>query len=216
MGDSRRGSSGLRRGLSPEEVSARAIRQAIQPWRITPTNHQPSLFLSDATTARNLDRLRELGITHVVNAAAGQSCPNADVDYESASIRVMRLNAEDEEGYPMLERHLEPTQSFIAQAALENKDARILVHCRAGVNRSGLLVAAVAMLMTRTPVIRVVEQIRATRGNFFLMNESFQAQLVALARREALLGDSPADGRTPTSLVREPPRQLASFLSTLS
>lgn len=58
------------------------------------------------------------------------------------------------------------------------------MHCVAGINRSGVLVAAARMLDERTSVLATVKHCRAQRGSTFLWNESFQEQLVALARRE--------------------------------
>ena len=66
-----------------------------------------------------------------------------------------------------------------------------MVHCQAGINRSGVIVAAIHMLEEQKNVLDVVRHIRRRRGNCFLWNESFQKQLVALAKRNNLLGAKP-------------------------
>jgi len=47
------------------------------------------------------------------------------------------------------------------------------------------------MLSERETVLVTIAHIRKRRGNAFLWNESFQEQLVQLARNEGLLGPKP-------------------------
>jgi len=150
------------------------------------------LFLGDAQCARNIPRLRELGITAIVNVA-GPASQNFDLDreYLSHGINVLRLKAEDEEGYPILALHLETVQNQLQtwRNGSESKQRNVLIHCTAGINRSGVLVAALLMGLEHKNVLETVKHIRERRGNCFLWNKSFQEQLVAHARQLGLLGD---------------------------
>lgn len=170
-----------------------ATQQAALPVEIL-----PHLYLGDAKSAKSRDRLQELGITHILNAAG----PAARTDLEG--FEQLEFNAEDEENYPMLQKHLEDARAFIASA----KDAggKCLVHCVAGISRSGVLVAAEYMLATRTSVLETVAHSRMQRSNSFLWNEGFQEELVCLARREGLLGPKPGEASSIVAVVPAPPQ----------
>ena len=122
----------------------------------------------------------------------------------------------------MLDRHLEAARNFIGPARrtgrvprrrvnqalsgrarrLDSRVAQVLVHCAAGLNRSGVLVAAERMLSTPgETVLETVAHCRKQRGNMIVCNESFQAQLVALARTHDRLGPAPGEEG---SVVPEP------------
>ena len=88
----------------------------------------------------------------------------------------------------MLPQHRPAAAQFFAKARAA--PGRCLVHCVAGINRSGVLAASELMIHQRLPVLEAVKRMKATRG-MVLQNESFQAQLVALARAEGLLGPEP-------------------------
>jgi hypothetical protein len=85
--------------------------------------------------------------------------------------------AEDEEEYPMLPLHWERFNSFIEDALKVDPNAKILVHCHAGLNRSGVLAAAHLMTNEKIPVIDAVKRLRRVRGNLALCNEGFQRQV---------------------------------------
>ena len=105
---------------TPEEINRMAISQTLLPVPIG----KPStgLFLGDAKCARDIPRLRELGITAIVNVASPASKNyDLDRDYLCNGINVLRLEAEDEEGYPMLKLHLGTVFNQIQQFNLINQ-----------------------------------------------------------------------------------------------
>jgi len=169
-----------------------------------PVSILPHLYLGDAKSARNMQRIRECGITHILNAA-GPPARGKSEEYAADGIETLEFDAEDEEGYPMLEKHLESALAFIASA--KNSGGKCLVHCVAGISRSGVLVAAVAMLSERMTVLETVAHCRRQRGNAYLWNHSFQWQLVALARSEGLLGPEP--GERDSVVAQKPPTFVA-------
>ena len=115
-------------------------------------------------------------------------------------------DGEDEEKYPMLDRHLQAARAFIGPA---RRTGRVLVHCAAGLNRSGVLVAAERMLSTRETVLETVAHCRRARGNMVLCNESFQEQLVALARAHGRLGPAPTPPSPPGAVRAKPAARSA-------
>eukprot|EP00854_Cymbomonas_tetramitiformis_P020773 gene20773-24901_t len=183
-----------KRDLSTNEICTIARQQEKLPVAIA-----PYLYLGDRECARDLEQLGKEGITHIVVNVAGRAGANLDIDY--GEIEVLRREAKDEEGYPILARHLNETREFIATARKSNPEARILIHCVAGVNRSAMLVASEIMLSQNKPVVETVALLRRRRGNFCLMNESFQTQLVAYARTMNLLD---AESDIPTEPWQSP------------
>lgn len=61
---------------------------------------------------------------------------------------------------------------------------RVLVHCAAGLNRSGV-VSARALMFLGHPVAEAIARVRAARGPFALSNPAFVAWLHEEAREEA-------------------------------
>lgn len=178
-----------RQGLSDSEIVRINKEHANLPVEIS-----PRLFLSDRKGAHNIERLKELGITHVLNVAG----PSAKMDtyaYENAGIASLNLDAEDEEGYPMLSQHLERCMAFYTDCK-STAIGKLVIHCQAGINRSGVIVAAIHMLEERKNVLDVVKHIRRRRGNCYLWNESFQKQLILLAKENNLLGPKPENVST--------------------
>ena len=193
-----------RRRLEPWLLKAAEILSAEPPERITlPCEIMPHLLLSAKLEAGDLTTLRALGVTHVINAAgtvgrarAPPTPPSADgparrgaiVDYEAAGIKYLEIRGEDEEGYPMVKNHFAEVLAFVQGVSAAG--GRCLVHCVAGINRSGLMAVALLMVSERLEVLDAVARAKRARGRI-LWNESFQLQLVALAEREGLLGPRP-------------------------
>ena len=88
----------------------------------------------------------------------------------------------------MLPMHQAAASAFIREVAASG--GRCLIHCWAGVNRSGVLACAELLLAERLPVLEVVARAKRARGTI-LWNESFQLQLVVLAEEHGLLGPRP-------------------------
>lgn len=148
------------------------------------------LFLSNASGVINIARLRELGITHVLNVGGPSAAYLPEEAYTEAGINYrLEPDALDEPDYPMLDKHLQDSQDFIGLARSQQyPPGKCVVHCQAGSNRSGVIVAATFMLASEMNVLETISHCRKKRGNAFLTNPGFAAQLVALARQERRLG----------------------------
>ena len=83
-------------------------------------------------SARNSPHLRELGITHVVSAIGEPHERLAGVEYLAFYV--------DDSTSQSLAEVLEHSYEFISHALAAREDARVLVHCAAGVSRSASLV----------------------------------------------------------------------------
>eukprot|EP00929_Paragymnodinium_shiwhaense_P057244 TRINITY_DN28649_c0_g1_i2.p1 TRINITY_DN28649_c0_g1~~TRINITY_DN28649_c0_g1_i2.p1 ORF type:complete len:176 (-),score=47.82 TRINITY_DN28649_c0_g1_i2:118-645(-) len=100
------------------------------------TEVAPHLWLGSKKAARNLEWLRSKKIGAILNMAAGD-CDAPEGGYPE-DMRMMRIEAEDDVTYPLLERHLAQSFEFIRSCLTEEPTPRpILVHCVQGLNRSG-------------------------------------------------------------------------------
>ena len=90
----------------------------------------------------------------------------------------------------MLKKHLMECQLFVNKCK-KMKNGKIVIHCHAGINRSGVIMAAIYMLEEKKNILDVVKHLRLCRGNACLWNESFVKQLIKLASSKALLGPTP-------------------------
>ena len=166
-----------------------------------PTHVTDRLWLGSSFDAIDVEFLRGEGITHVVNCADRlprfESNTAQDADLRSWIV----LDADDDRDYMILARHLRAVTEFI-DAALSAPDAKVLVHCRAGVNRSATLILAYVAQryasLHRTDSLlpfaassvsrlegftRVFEHVMSLRP-MILSNDGFYKQLIEWAESE--------------------------------
>lgn len=149
----------------------------------SPAQVAPDLFIGSAEHAADLPQLKQLGITAVLNAAPSVCDDPTDL-YEDNGMAYAECDAEDFDGYPVLECHLPDVTSFVE--AQRSGGGRTLIHCFAGVNRSAALAIALLTLREKRPLLAVAAECFEKRP-FILSNESFRKQLVALAAKHGLL-----------------------------
>lgn len=179
-----------------------------------PMKISPNVLIGSAASARKLERLRELRVSHVLNLG-GSPARNPDVDFAGAGIQHVTIATEDEEGYEILRKHLTDCRATIARARAAA--SRCLVHCVAGLNRSGVICCAELMLSEHLPVLEAVRRCRAARGSHhFLGNRSFQVQLVTLAAERGLLGPRPEGFSAEPPAPESPPKRAADALARLA
>ena len=158
-----------------------------------PVRILPHLLLSSHDEAINVDLLRCKGVTHVLRLNAAHA-PEEEpwqnallADYAEAGISYSALNTKDEIGYDM-RQHLGAARASIRSA--REAGGCCLVHCAAGINRSGFIAAAERMLHNEEPVLEAVGYCKHARGTL-LDNASFRLQLLEVAREHDLLGPRP-------------------------
>lgn len=176
-----------KKGLSEDEIQANSLRQ-----RDLPVSISENVYLGSAMSVESIiPQLQNVfGITSVLNMAGHTIRDETIKEYENHGINFKRINAEDEEDYDLLGNHWDEAYEFI-KSSTEDRKGKCVVHCVAGINRSGLIVSAYHMLSTKAAVCDTVKHVRTRRGNIALSNEGFQQQLVALARINNLLGAEP-------------------------
>ncbi|CEP01926.1 hypothetical protein PBRA_002191 [Plasmodiophora brassicae] len=122
----------MRRRVQAALLTASSSAVVSDPTTILP----PWLYLGGARQALDLERLRKLGITHVLNVAGEVACFHADagIVYEDLGKAVR-----DVPTYPIC-KHFGKAIAFIEDA--RSCGGRVLVHCAAGVSRSPTMVIA--------------------------------------------------------------------------
>ena len=143
----------------------------------------PHLLLGDRSAAADGDALKAAGVTLVVNCADGTA--KGPVDHLQKGMEYMQLNASDDLSYDILQH-----RAAVATHVRRHKDAggKCLLHCHAGINRSGALVVAELMVSERMPLLAALRVTKEARGPL-LWNRAFLVGLVRLASTEGLLGE---------------------------
>jgi len=169
-----------------KEVVQLHVSHPIQ-WRRPITQLLPFLYVGSFDDASNVELLKELGVTHVLNCASRQ-CPEITAEFYLDSeyalpIQVHCFPAEDHRWYPLLEKHFEESYCFIEQVFKVYTGAgrgKVLVHCQGGFNRSVLICMAYITLHTGWPLLTAVEYVCNLRPGVFY-NEGFHKQLAQFA-----------------------------------
>jgi hypothetical protein len=111
--------------------------------------------------------------THVVNC---DSVPTSTGPPGRAK-RVLFLKSDDDEMFPILERHYPTLRAFIDEALSSDPKAQVYIHCHAGVNRSAALACAYACEVLGEPAAALVDHVRRATRRLILTNEAFYRAL---------------------------------------
>ena len=130
----------------------------------------PRLYMSGWEAHANREHLLKIGITHVVQCH-GENCKNhTDV------MKYMKLDIEDSQSQNLMP-YFVLTNEFIEDALTSNSNNKVLVHCAAGVSRSGAICIAYMLLSEPTwDFERAWTEGRKHRLQMY-PNHNFQVQL---------------------------------------
>jgi protein-tyrosine phosphatase len=99
-----------------------------------------TIFLGDAEDAKNIAGLKSEGITHIINC-----CPELQDSIPTVEgIKYMKICLKDNIG-EKINCHFDDVYFFIEEALKTNENAKILVHCAAGISRSASFVISFLM-----------------------------------------------------------------------
>ncbi|KAM3606444.1 uncharacterized protein V6R79_016366 [Siganus canaliculatus] len=138
----------------------------------------PRIYIGDEKTALERHGLRELAVTHILNAAEGKfnNVLTGAEYYTGMNIEYFGVEADDKPTFN-ISQYFSPAAQFIHEA-LECPDSKVLVHCVMGRSRSASLVLAYLMMNCSLSVVDAVEHVRQRRC--ILPNHGFLKQLRAL------------------------------------
>ena len=149
------------------------------------------LYLGSIEDAKNVDLLKQNNITYIINTVDDDAKSDTKSDDTSHSedtksenpmyddsFKYMGFSSEDAMEYPIMD-HFEDTHAFIEKARENN--AKCLIHCMRGVNRSGALATAHIMVKNKIGPITATQIVYKKRG-MLLTNPSFVSDLLRYAR----------------------------------
>ncbi|XP_015420477.1 PREDICTED: dual specificity protein phosphatase 13 isoform X1 [Myotis davidii] len=140
----------------------------------------PNLFLGDAYAARDKSKLAQLGITHVVNVAAGKFQVDTGAKfYHGMPLEYYGIEADDNPFFD-LSVHFLPVARYI-RTALSVPQGRVLVHCAMGVSRSATVVLAFLMIYENMTLVQAIQTVQTHRD--ICPNSGFLRQLQVLDNR---------------------------------
>jgi protein-tyrosine phosphatase len=82
--------------------------------------------------------------------------------------------------YDSVDQDSDPFEQIASQAAQYEKMGKTLIHCQAGLNRSGLIAARVLMLNYGFTGAEAIQKLRDGRDRLVLSNPAFEAYLIGL------------------------------------
>jgi len=137
----------------------------------------PRLYLSDYRTARDVQKLKELGISHIISLLEFPP----DLPESIPADRRLHIAVPDNPKADIL-RHLRTSTSFIIAAFNENSSNKVLVcsshwslfaktdycfcqvHCMMGVSRSTTVVCAYLVATTNVTAAEAIAHVQSIRG----------------------------------------------------
>ena len=143
------------------------------------------LYIGNQRNADDVDALKRLGITHVLNCAGTRRFDLSKSPYPSSSgiKSYLMIPAEDHDHYDIM-KNFPDAIAFLDKC--KSMGGKALVHCNLGVNRSGAICAAYTMVYEQRPLLEVISHLKDKR-QFILCNKNFRRQLIRFARCKGLL-----------------------------
>ncbi|RXN08128.1 dual specificity phosphatase 16 [Labeo rohita] len=169
-----------------------------------PTRILPHLYLGCQRDVLNKELMQQNDIAYVLNAS--NTCPKPDFIPDSHFLRVPVNDSFCEKILPWLDRSVE----FIEKAKASN--ARVLVHCLAGISRSATI--AIAYIMKRMDMsldeaYRFVKEKRPTISPNF----NFLGQLLDFEKKLKSTSDAPLKPRPPSDEQKPEPLTMPCVLA---
>ena len=127
---------------------------------------------------RNKFKLKEIGITHVLNVAEGNSPYHVNLTaefYENSGITYKGIKADDSKKFSF-KPHLKEICDYI-DSALE-KGGTVVVNCREGVSRSSTSVLAFLVLRRGLSLVDALTTVRGKRN--VIPNGRFLQELIEI------------------------------------
>mmetsp|Transcript_30851 Transcript_30851/g.35718 ORF Transcript_30851/g.35718 Transcript_30851/m.35718 type:complete len:195 (+) Transcript_30851:69-653(+) len=153
---------------------------ALFPLRPT-TNHPavltPYLLLGSADHAKNVNLMKQLHVTVVLNCAEGEVGTGHYASLQAVGITCEGFSSSDTREY-FMSQHFNDVLGIVRR--VKSAGGVCFLHCVAGVNRSGFLAICLLCELEGLPLIQSATHARECRGRV-CTNVGFQQQLLDLA-----------------------------------
>jgi protein-tyrosine phosphatase len=113
----------------------------------------PNIYLGNAKFASDIDLLKSLGITHIINSAI--EIPNYFTEFKYLHLEMYDTPQEN------AKRYFKTSKQFIDDALHDN--GKVLIHCRAGVSRSVTILTYYLMKTLNITLEEALKLIRKCR-----------------------------------------------------
>ncbi|XP_034538182.1 dual specificity phosphatase DUPD1-like, partial [Notolabrus celidotus] len=154
----------------------------------------PNLYIGDESVARDKPTLSSLGVTHIVNAAAGRHRINTGLNfYKDLEVVYLGVEAADHPEFD-LRPFFHSSAQFIDSALKQN--GKVFVHCAMGVSRSGALVLAYLMICHGLSLVDAIIALRLNRDigpNSGFLEQLRQLELSLRAQSRNITKDDHTD-----------------------
>ncbi|XP_074531972.1 dual specificity protein phosphatase 13B-like, partial [Halichoeres trimaculatus] len=152
------------RGQEEVTPSLTDLRQLLWTNRkpVEPVNQVwPNLYIGDESVARDKSTLSSLGVTHIMNAAAGRHRINTGLlFYKDLDVVYLGVEAADHPEFDL--RPFFNSSALFIDGALR-QSGKVFVHCAMGVSRSGALVLAYLMICHGLSLVDAITAVRLNR-----------------------------------------------------
>ncbi|XP_052427293.1 dual specificity phosphatase 29-like [Carassius gibelio] len=156
----------------------------------------PNVFIGNEETALDRAKLKEMGITHILNTAAYKEYLQGKIDtraeyYTEMNITYYGVLVMDEQKFDV-SKDLFPASEFIHKA-LSNSENKLLLHCSEGVSRSATFFLAYLMIhheiLLEDAIDHVIEKrwIRPNRDflkQLTMLNSNLKSQRILQLKKE--------------------------------
>ena len=177
--------SARRRAIASGEIWASRIPCSLansEPGSPSAEGNQVKLFLGSGQDASNAEKLREHGVTHIVNVAD-------DVEnFHPNQFVYCNLNVTDFGGDAGISRVFDQAANFIRKATLTSgepvaeKGPGILVHCANGSNRSSTVVIACLIILQGLDLKTALDTVKKAHRKTHPLGDN-RKQLMEFERR---------------------------------
>jgi len=139
----------------------------------------PQIYVGDEKAAKDIDLLKNLGITHILNVAC-EEVPIKDLYYLQNGYRctMSGIPAINTSSFN-LKSHFDEANRFIEIAILIR--GKILIHCKTGTSRAPTIAMAYLMMRKKMSALEAVKTVRSRR--MCMPNDGFLRQLVEVDER---------------------------------
>lgn len=138
----------------------------------------PHVLIGNQRDAADLERLKELGVTHIINVTS-----QLPLHFEEDGIVYKRLPASDN-GSQNLKQYFQEAIEFID--GVRDVNGRVLVHCQAGVSRSPTIVIAYLMARSHKNLTEAFAYVK-DRRSIVAPNLNFMGQLLEFEQNSVQL-----------------------------